>query len=306
MDMRQKACHGLFFVMVGTGIAFTGCGGDSGGATPPGTGDGGTGGAGTDGGTTSWWQPRSDEPIHWHWQLTDDFVYPRDVLPNVSVYDIDGELTPASIVSSLHGSNPNVKVICYVEAGAWEDFRSDKDQFPASIIGSQDGSPKRKWLDIRQLDVLLPIIKNRMVNWCKNKGFDAIEPDETEVWTNKSGFPITKEDNTAYNKAIADLAHSIGLSVGLKCNNTESVTLEPYFDWALTEQCWERNECTFFKDGFLAKGKAVFNVEYDVPPNCATANSWKMNSSQRDTGIDGPQNSDYLYKPCVPDSQNNW
>jgi hypothetical protein len=37
-------------------------------------------------------------------------------------------------------------------------------------------------------------------HWCARKGFDAIEPDETEVWSNASGFDITKVQNNAYNR----------------------------------------------------------------------------------------------------------
>jgi hypothetical protein len=47
----------------------------------------------------TWWSPTPDQPIHWHWQLSDDFVYPRDVLAHVTVYDLDGELTSAQTVS---------------------------------------------------------------------------------------------------------------------------------------------------------------------------------------------------------------
>ncbi|WP_394848945.1 endo alpha-1,4 polygalactosaminidase [Pendulispora brunnea] len=263
----------------------------------------------TDGGSTpaTWWQPRSDKPIHWHWQLSDTFVYPRDMLANVTVYDIDGELTPASTVASLHAANPNNKAICYFDAGVWEDFRSDAKDFPKSVIGNPDeGWDGHYWLDIRQMDILLPIMKKRMINWCKNKGFDAVEPDETEVWSNNPGFPITKRDNAAYHKALADMAHSLGLSIGLKGNNTEAVELEPLYDWALTEECWEFDECRFFKDSFAAKGKAVFNVEYKKAPNCTSANSWRINSSQRDLQVTGPKNAKYVYRPCVPDSRNTW
>jgi len=253
------------------------------------------------------WKPTNGAPIHWHWQLSDDFVAPRDFRPGVTVYDIDGETSTAATVAALHALGPNVKVICYFDAGVYENYRSDKAKFPASVIGKADvGWPGAYWLDIRQLDIIMPIMKDRMVNWCKNKGFDAIEPDETEVWSNNSGFTITKAQNNAFNKAIADQAHALGLSVGLKGNNTEAADNEPYFDWALTEQCWEYDECDNFQKSFLAKGKAVFNIEYNVNPNCTQANAWHMNSARRDLNLVGPTNKNYSYKPCVPDSQNTW
>ncbi|WP_245591763.1 endo alpha-1,4 polygalactosaminidase [Cystobacter fuscus] len=256
---------------------------------------------------TSWWRPTPAQPIHWHWQLSQDFSYPRDVLPHKTVYDLDGELTSAETVAKLHALGPDIVVICYFDAGVYEDYRSDKARFPASVIGKPDeGWDGSYWLDIRQQDILLPIMRDRMINWCKNKGFDAIEPDETEVWSNDSGFPITKAQNNAYNKAIADLAHSLGMSVGLKGNNTEAPELVDYFDWALTEQCWEYDECQLFKNSFIAKGKAVFNVEYNTNPNCTRANQWHINSSRRDLELVGPTASGYLYQPCIPDTQSTW
>jgi hypothetical protein len=255
----------------------------------------------------SWWKPTADQPIHWHWQLSDDFVYPRDVLPNKTVFDIDGELTSAQTVAQLHALGPDVRVICYFDAGVYEDYRSDAASFPQGIIGKADtGWNGSYWMDIRQLDVLMPLLRNRMVNWCQAKGFDAIEPDETEVWSNDSGFPISKAQNAAFHQALSDMAHSLGLSIGLKGNNTEAVELEPLHDWALTEQCWEYDECSFFHDGFIKADKAVFNVEYNVNPVCTQANAWHMNSSFRDLNLVGPTKSSYLYQPCIPDTQNTW
>ena len=42
------------------------------------------------------------------------------------------------------------------------------------------------------------------------------------------------------------------------------------FDWALNEQCYEYQECgTYTAAGsFLPAGKAVFDVEYNVSPDC--------------------------------------
>ncbi|NMO22806.1 endo alpha-1,4 polygalactosaminidase [Pyxidicoccus fallax] len=256
---------------------------------------------------TDWWRPTPEKPIHWHWQLSQDFVYPRDVLPHKTVYDLDGELTSAETVAALHALGPDVVVICYFDAGVYETYRSDAWRFPASVIGNPDeGWDGSYWLDIRQLDIILPIMRDRMIHWCKNKGFDAIEPDETEVWSNDPGFPITKEQNNAFNIAIAEMAHSLGMSVGLKGNNTEAPELVDSFDWALTEQCWEFDECQLFRDSFIAKGKAVFNVEYNVNPNCTRANRWHINSSRRDLDLMGPTASSYRYQPCVPDNRDTW
>jgi hypothetical protein len=200
-----------------------------------------------------------------------------------------------------------VVVICYFDAGVYEAYRSDASSFPKSVIGKADnGWEDSFWLDIRRTDILIPIMSERIEHWCKNKGFDAIESDETEVWSNDSGFPITKAQNDTYNQAIAALAHSFNLSVGLEGNTTEAGDLVSDFDWSLNEQCWEYDECNFLNDSFLANGKAVFNIEYSVDPQCSQANAWHMNSARRDLDLTGPTNPAYFYQPCIPDALDTW
>jgi len=254
-----------------------------------------------------WWQPLSQRPIHWHWQLSDPFVIPRDVRNGITVYDLDGELTTAETVAQLHALSPEIRVICYIEVGAFESYRSDADRFPEKLIGnSVKGWPDTYWLDIRQTEILIPIITARIQDWCKDKGFDAIEPDDSEVWSNDSGFSITKDQNHAFLRKIAEITHSLNLSIGLKNNTAEAVELEPYFDWALVESCWLYEECESLRNSFIEHGKAVFNVEYENNPDCQQANAWHMNSVRRDLNLVGPLNPAYLYRPCLSETQDSW
>jgi hypothetical protein len=267
----------------------------------------------------NWWKPSPDQPIHWHWQLSENYQHPRDtnaLSPNITVFDIDGEYTSAETVQALKdwgaARGKTVIVICYIDVGAYENYRSDAWKFEQAhalkpLIGNPDeGWEGSFWLDIRQTDVLLPIMEARIRDWCQAKGFDAVEPDESEVWDNDPGFPITLAQNVAYSRAIAELVHSYGLSVGLKGNNGEAALYEPFSDWSLTEECFEFDECGVLVDAFVRNGKAVFNIEYDVDPNCAWANANRMNSARRDLHLVGPTHQNYLYRPCVPDDQDQW
>lgn len=255
----------------------------------------------------TWWRPSPDKPIAWHWQLSQPFVFPDDVIPHVTVYDVDGELTRAATVAQLHGLGPDIIAICYFDAGVYEDYRSDASSFPPEVIGKPDeGWEGSYWLDIRQVDVLRPIMENRIKTWCKDKGFDAVEPDETEVWSNDSGFPITKAQNNAYNQMIAELGHKYGLSVGLKGNTSETGELVDYFDWTLNEQCWEFDECDLVYNSFVVHSKAAFNVEYDASPDCTQANLWHINSARRDLDLVGPTDPTYEFAPCIPYTQTTW
>ncbi|MFI5958733.1 endo alpha-1,4 polygalactosaminidase [Cryptosporangium sp. NPDC051539] len=195
----------------------------------------------------------------WQWQLSGTV----DQSVDVQVYDIDGFTNNAGVVASLHAAGR--KVICYLNAGAAEDFRSDYRKFPAAVVGKGlDGWPGERWLDIRRWDVLQPIMAARF-DVCRSKGFDAVEPDNVDGFANDSGFPLTAADQLRYNRRIAALAHSYGLSVGLK-NDLEQVTdLVNDFQFAVNEECAAYGECDELTP-FTDAGKAVFHVEYSDEP----------------------------------------
>ena len=132
--------------------------------------------------------------------------------------------------------------MCYIDFGTWENWRPDQASFPSSVLGSSNGWPGEKWLDIRQISTLAPIMTARM-QMCVQKGFDALEPDNIDGYSNSTGFPLTAADQLAYNEWIANTAHSLGLSVGLKNDVDQTAQLEPFFDWALDEQCNQYSEC---------------------------------------------------------------
>ena len=79
---------------------------------------------------------------------------------------------------------------------------------------------------------------------CKAKGFDAVEPDEMTGWSNDTGFRLTYADQIRYNRAVARWAHDLHLSVGMKGDLEQAHDLAPYFDWNLTEECYQYRECT--------------------------------------------------------------
>jgi endo-alpha-1,4-polygalactosaminidase (GH114 family) len=211
-----------------------------------------------------------------------------------TVYDIDWEMNSAKTVKLLHSMNK--KVICYVDVGAFETYRADAQTFPKSVRGKPDSHWEGSyWLDIRRLDVLIPIMRARF-QVCKDKGFDAIEPDEVDGYANNSGFKLSYHDQLTYNRAIAELAHSLGMSVGLKGDIEQVRDLWTHFDWTLNEQCFEFAECDALSKYFIANGKAVFHVEYDDPFSghrvqtrefCGRANTANFNSMKMPLDLSG-------------------
>jgi hypothetical protein len=229
--------------------------------------------------TKAIWRPALD--TSWQWQLSSP---PASILP-VQVYDIDGFDNSAQEVAALHARG--IHVICYIDVGTWENWRSDAGSFPASVRGSVvDGFSDERWLDIRQLAILEPLIVARM-QMCKDKGFDAIEPDNIDGYENDTGFPLTAQDQIVYNTFLAATAHKMGLSIGLKNDIDQVQTLVPLFDWTLNEQCFEYQECDKLLP-FIQAGKAVFNVEYNLAPSqfCPQANAMNFNSLKKHVQLD--------------------
>ncbi|MEU0965326.1 endo alpha-1,4 polygalactosaminidase [Streptomyces sp. NPDC005917] len=217
----------------------------------------------------SLWKP---EPgLAWQWQL-DGKVRPTVDVP---VYDIDGFENSKADVARLHAAGR--KVICYVNVGAWENFRSDQGDFPRSLLGKNNGWEGERWLDIRKLSLLRPIMERRFA-MCRDKGFDAVEPDLVEGYGNDTGFRLTAADQLRYNRMIAGIAHARGMSVGLKNDLPQIPLLLADFDFAVNEECAQYGECARLAP-FVKAGKAVFHVEYEEPPSAFCAESRRLGLS---------------------------
>ena len=164
------------------------------------------------------WKP----PVgaRWQYQLngkirTDLCVVPvsggacvRPEVYDVDLYNMDGTALNTVSVAQIHAAGAHA--VCYVSAGSFESFRPDAAAFPTSVKGKSNGWPGEKWLDIRQIPVLLPIIAAR-VDLCVAAGFDAVEFDNVDGYTNDTGFPLTASDQFAYNWVMTYVAHARGL-----------------------------------------------------------------------------------------------
>lgn len=218
----------------------------------------------------------SAAPPYWTPSLTTSFDWqlntPVNQTINVDMYDIDLFDNAASVVTSLHAKGR--KVVCYLDAGTWENYRPDSSAFPASVKGASFEPPYQteKWLDIRNLTVLGPIMSARF-DLCKSKGFDAVEADNVNGFVNPSGFPLTAQDQLTYNTWLAQQAHTRGLSIALKNDGEQAAQLVSVFDWELAEQCFQYKECTPYQ-AFIKAGKPVYDVEYSLATSkfCAQAN----------------------------------
>jgi len=191
----------------------------------------------------------------WQWQLSGTI----NTSVAVPTFDIDGFDSSAALVATLHAQGKHV--ICYLDMGGAENYRPDYGLYPASVLGKTVGGwPDERWVDIRQIALLQPIITSRF-DMCKAKGFDAIEPDLADAYANSTGFPITAADQIRWNDKLAAEAHARGMSVALK-NAPDIVAQEvSVFDFAIVEECLQYSECSSYQP-FIVAGKAVLHVEY--------------------------------------------
>lgn len=202
---------------------------------------------------SSWFKPSL--LATWQIQLQDDL----NLSYNADLYDIDLFDTPSDTIEKLHAEGK--KVICYFSAGSYEEWREDSKSFNEILLGfNLDDWEGEKWLDISN-DALKPIMLKRL-DLAKDKGCDGVDPDNMNGYTQNSGFTLSQNDQLAYNKFIAEESHKRGLSVGLKNDLDQIKDLEPYFDFAVNEQCYFYNECDLLQP-FLNASKAVLNIEYN-------------------------------------------
>lgn len=207
---------------------------------------------------TSWdWQIAAGAPI----LTTLDNAHPTS---GQKMLDIDMEGTSASTISAAKAKG--ITVVCYIETGSWENYRSDASQFPTSALGNNlNGYPDERYLNINNSTVE-SLIKAR-IKRAADKGCQGIEPDLDDTWQGNytTGFNLTMTQVINYNHRLADYAHSLGLLFGQKNGpDTTFTNAEVQFaDFALSEQCNEFGECGPY-NVYVKANKAVFNAEYYV------------------------------------------
>ncbi len=125
---------------------------------------------------------------------------------------------------------------------------------------------------------------------CKSKGFDAVEPDNMEVYTNDTSFPLTYDDQLKYALWFADEAHQRGLAIGVKNAQDQVQDLFAHYDFAITEDAfyygWPKDMLPF-----IEAGKPVFAAEYtDLPGDfaafCAQSKQLNFSTILKKRGLD--------------------
>ena len=193
--------------------------------------------------------------LSWQYQISG---LELDTSVEADVFDVDLYVDQAAI-EALHAQGS--KVICYISVGSYEDWRPDAAEFPPELMGKDyDGWPGEKWLDIRQIDKLAPILRARL-DLCASKGFDAVEADNLETYPNDTGFHLTYDDQLRFALWLAEEAHARGLAIGQKNAPDQAQELAQIFDFAIIEDAFYY-EWADAMTVYIEAGKPVFAVEY--------------------------------------------
>lgn len=220
-------------------------------------------------------------PAHasWQWQLDGRL----DARVEARIYDVDGFDTSRATVARLHRAGRYV--VCYVDVGTWESWRPDAARFPRALLGAPNGWPGERWLDVRRIDRLAPLLRARLAR-CRAKGFDAVEPDNVDGYANGSGFPLTAAEQLRFDRWVARAVHAERLAVALKNDLEQAPALAPSFDFAVLEQCFQYRECVQARP-FLRAGKAVLDAEYALAPSafCAQARRLGISAIRKRPGL---------------------
>jgi endo-alpha-1,4-polygalactosaminidase (GH114 family) len=240
-------------------------------------------------------------------------VFDIDLYVDGRVSGNDHTLATAA-VRAIHDRGAHA--VCYVSAGTAERFRPDYGRYVEfdrrhhnSLLGKpfSDRFANERWLNIRngrgQRDFVLGRVETRTAK-CARAGFDGVEYDVVDAYAQGravTGWRIRARDQLVFNRALAAIAHRHGLAVGLKNDLGQVPRLEPHFDFAINEQCFQYRECTNNPApgyrAFTRAGKAVLAVEYRIPPGrfCGRAASLGISATKKapDFSLDARP-----WKPC--------
>ncbi|MEV4755253.1 endo alpha-1,4 polygalactosaminidase [Micromonospora sp. NPDC049559] len=215
----------------------------------------------------------------WQWQLSGEL----DADVDAEVFVLDPFTTTIEETGRLRGRDR--RLICYVRAGSYERSRPDAARFPERLLGGAVAADGRRWLDVRQWEVLRPILADRF-RLCRGKGFDSVLVADVDGYARSPGFPLGFDDQLLFNRRLAELARSLDLSPGLGNDLPQVAALAPDFDFALNEECVRLRQCERLLP-FADAGKPVFHVEYEGTTEtfCATSLGYGFSSIRKERAL---------------------
>ncbi|KPC83974.1 MULTISPECIES: endo alpha-1,4 polygalactosaminidase [Streptomyces] len=230
-------------------------------------------------------------------------------------YQIGGGYTPPDGVRAVSRDRedepaPGQYNVCYVNAFQTQPGALDwwQDTHPDLLLRDGDGELiiDEGW-DEALLDTStaarrtqLAEIVGEWIAGCAENGFQAVEPDNLDSFERSKG-KLTQEHNAAFATALAARAHSEGLAIGQK-NTTDLLDrhTEIGFDFAVTEECAQFDECGAYADAYDDR---VFAIEYEGEGEVGfdeSCSAWgdRISLVQRDLDVLPAGEKGYVFRTC--------
>jgi hypothetical protein len=231
-------------------------------------------------------------------------------------YQIGGAYKPdaaVKIVDRDRTSKPAAGFynVCYINAfqSQAEDARWWKRHHPHLLLHDAKGHlvedpgwPGEYMLNTatKHSRAKLAKVEDRWLDGCKNKGFDAIEPDNLDSNT-RSHHLLTQTDDFAFAKLLIAHAHAVGLAIAQK-NSAGHTKLGAKigFDFAIAEECQVYDECQRYTKHY---GDLVYEVEYTdnalkYYKKACRARGEQISVILRDRDVTPRGNRHYHYEAC--------
>lgn len=136
---------------------------------------------------------------------------------------------------------------------------------------------------------------------CADAGYLGVEFDNLDTYARSDGA-LTFEHNAALATALVDVAHDAGLAAGQKNAAEDAAALRAAsgFDFAVTEECAQFDECDAYEDVY---GDHVIAVEYDEATFRAACEDERMPDAAvlRDRDLTAPGDPAYVFALCRDD-----
>ncbi|MEV7169708.1 endo alpha-1,4 polygalactosaminidase [Streptomyces sp. NPDC090085] len=227
-------------------------------------------------------------------------------------YQIGAPYTPpkgVTAVSRDRSAKPAAGLynVCYVNAfqaqpdalGWWDKNHPDlvlRDSSRRPVVDEDWGEAL---LDTSTADKRTRLAKvvGEWITGCARSGFQAVEPDNLDSFSRSSGR-LTKANNAAFAKLLADRAHAAGLAIAQK--NTAELLPDRArigFDFAVAEECGQYDECGDFAKAYANR---VFVIEYENSGYSKACSGWgsKLSVVQRDLDVTAPGTKGYRFRTC--------
>lgn len=144
-------------------------------------------------------------------------------------------------------------------------------------------------------------VVGRWITGCAEDGFDAVEPDNLDSFTRSRG-ELTRADNLAFARLLADRAHRNDLAIAQKnlAGVTRELRSEVGFDFAVAEECQVWRECGSYRKAY---GRHVIEIEYTDNGRRAFRQACRRHGDDwsvilRDRMLHKPSHRGYVYRAC--------